>query len=304
MELALIPMDESSRPEPVLLTTLGGFLRARREQRQPEQVGLERQVGRRVPGLRRDEVATLAGVSSEYYLRLEQGRGNAPSMQVLAGLARALRLSAAESDYLHRLAGHAAPRRVGSFERPRAEIEAILRWWPGVPAYISDANLDVVAANDLMVALTDGHFRPGANVLEETFNDAGRGRLETWQSHARDAVALFRYSGDETSARYHAILRRLSTDADFRRFWDLQEVTLPNPSEIAAAIEGVGQLTISVRDFFVPELRGHMVTVFDAAPGSAADVLFRQVGDALRAAAGAPKDQALAPGDETGANLQ
>lgn len=276
-------MDESSRPEPVPRTTLGAFLRARREQRQPEQVGLERQIGRRVPGLRRDEVATLAGVSSEYYLRLEQGRGNAPSMQVLAGLARALRLNAAESDYLHRLAGHATPRRVASFERPRAEIEAILRWWPGIPAYISDANLDVVVANDLMIAITDGRFGPGANVLEETFNASGRERLETWESQARDAVALFRYSGDETSARYDAILRRLSADADFLRFWSLQEVTLPRPSEIAAAIEGIGRLSISVRDFFVPELQGHMVTVFDAAPGSTADTFFRRVADALRA---------------------
>jgi len=249
-------MDESSRPKPAPRTTLGGFLRARREERQPEQVGLERQIGRRVPGLRRDEVATLAGVSSEYYLRLEQGRGSAPSMQVLAGLARALRLSAAESDYLHRLAGHAAPRRIAAFERPRAEIEAILRWWPGIPAYISDANLDVVVANDLMVAITDGRFRSGANVLEETFN---------------------------ASERYDAILRRLSADADFLRFWNLQEVTLPDPSEITATIEGIGQLSISVRDFFVPELQGHMVTVFDAVPGSTADAFFRRVADALRA---------------------
>lgn len=289
-----MPMDESSRHESAARTTLGGFLRARREERQPEQVGLVRQVGRRVPGLRRDEVATLAGVSSEYYLRLEQGRGSAPSMQVLAGLARALRLSAAESDYLHRLAGHAVPRRVASFERPRAEIEAILRWWPGIPAYISDANLDVVAANDLMVAITDGRFRPGANVLEETFNASGRGRLETWESQARDAVALFRYSGDETSARYEAILRRLSADADFRRFWNLLEVALPDPSEIAATIDGVGHLSISVRDFFVPELRGYMVTVFDASPGSTADVFFRRLSDTLRASA----DATHAPSDD------
>lgn len=291
-------MDGSTRPEPASRTTLGGFLRARREERQPEQVGLERQVGRRVPGLRRDEVATLAGVSSEYYLRLEQGRGSAPSMQVLAGLARALRLSAAESDYLHRLAGHAAPRRIASFERPHHEIEAILRWWPGIPAYISDANLDIVVANDLMVAITDGRFRPGANVLEETFNASGRERLESWEPQARDAVALFRYSGDETSARYDAVLRRLSRDADFLRFWNLQEVTLPDPSEITATIAGVGQLSISVRDFFVPELQGHMVTVFDAVPGSTADVFFRRVADALRAPVHAQTGPAYAPRDE------
>src|SRR6185312_6469248 len=90
---------------------LGAFLRSRRERLQPQDVGLASSPRRRTPGLRREEVAVLAHISTEYYVRLEQGRAaSRPSGEVLAGIARALRLTDAESDHLHTLAGTAAAR--------------------------------------------------------------------------------------------------------------------------------------------------------------------------------------------------
>ena len=91
---------------------LADFLRARREALQPEDVGLPRGSRRRTGGLRREEVAALAGMSADYYSRIEQQRGPAPSEQMLAALARALRLSLSERDHLFALGGHPAPRRI------------------------------------------------------------------------------------------------------------------------------------------------------------------------------------------------
>src|SRR5215472_18825657 len=86
-------------------SALGDFLRARREQIRPEDVGLNSGPRRRVAGLRREELALLAGISADYYLRLEQGRDKNPSAQVLDSLARALRLDVTATEYLHQLAG-------------------------------------------------------------------------------------------------------------------------------------------------------------------------------------------------------
>src|SRR4051812_28236655 len=105
---------------------LGAFLRSRRERLRPEDVGLPAGPRRRTPGLRREEVAVLAHISTEYYVRLEQGRAPRPSGEVLAGIAGALRLTDAESDHLHILAG-TAPRRTGLHRRDvRPSILALL----------------------------------------------------------------------------------------------------------------------------------------------------------------------------------
>ncbi|MEK8174574.1 helix-turn-helix transcriptional regulator [Streptomyces sp. M19] len=115
--------------------TLGEFLRARRGQISPELAGLPAGVRRRVPGLRREEVAQLAGISPEYYLRLEQGRNLNPSDQILAALASALRLDEDAVAYLHRLAHPTPPTR-----RPRTrartnqgDLQPLLDSWPQTP---------------------------------------------------------------------------------------------------------------------------------------------------------------------------
>lgn len=277
-------MKEPEAAMDAVRTTLSDFLRARRSQCQPEQVGLRREPGRRVNGLRRDEVAFLAGVSGEYYMRLEQGRVATPSMQVLAGLARSLCLDAAASEYLYRLAGHGAPRSIALLERSQHEIDEILRWWPSIPVYITDANLDIVAANDMMAAVTQDDFIPGKNVLIQTFAAAGRDKLDSWEGLARKAIALFRYTADEESPRYAEIVRLLLKDADFLRLWELHEVSLPAPAQVEAKVDGLGELRVSVRNFSLPELHGYLVTLYDAAPGSVTEKVFQQIADHLRVA--------------------
>src|SRR3954451_3150761 len=133
---------------------LGDYLRARREQVRPEDVGI-RSIGlRRVPGLRREEVAMLAGISSDYYLRLEQGRDRNPSAQVLDALAEVLRLDADATAYLRGLAQERpAPRRTG--EKVPESILELIEGLPNNPAYVQNKYTDCLAVNPLCVALPE-----------------------------------------------------------------------------------------------------------------------------------------------------
>ncbi|WP_150254238.1 helix-turn-helix transcriptional regulator [Nocardiopsis deserti] len=150
---------------------LGGFLRARREALRPADVGLPEVAGgraRRTPGLRREEVADLAGVSVNYYERLEQARAPRPSPQVIEAIGRSLELSEAERAHLSRLAGHAPPTRPGPAEQVPAGVLALLERLGPVAAYVCDARHDILAWNDLAAALiTDFAALPPAerNVL-------------------------------------------------------------------------------------------------------------------------------------------
>lgn len=134
---------------------LGAFLRSRRERLRPEDVGLPSGSRRRTPGLRREEVAVLAHISTEYYVRLEQGRAPRPSGEVLAGIAGALRLTDAESDHLHVLAG-TAPIHTGLHRRDvRPSILALLERLPQTAGFVISATFEVLAWNDLAAALME-----------------------------------------------------------------------------------------------------------------------------------------------------
>lgn len=134
---------------------LAGFLRGRRERIGPAEVGLPAGARRRTPGLRREEVAELAFISTEYYTRLEQARAPRPSREVLAGLARALRLSDAERDHLHHLAGTPpGPPPGPSREVPRGVLDLIHRL-PGSAAFVTSATYEVLAWNALTAALME-----------------------------------------------------------------------------------------------------------------------------------------------------
>ena len=134
---------------------LGAFLRSRRERLLPEDVGLPSGPRRRTAGLRREEVAVLAHISTEYYIRLEQGRAPRPSGEVLAGIAGALRLTDAESDHLHHLAG-TAPTHTGLHRRDvRPSILALLERIPQTAAIVTSAAFEVLAWNDLAGALME-----------------------------------------------------------------------------------------------------------------------------------------------------
>src|SRR6187551_3634024 len=144
---------------------LGAYLRARRELVTPQQAGIPEVGVRRVPGLRREEVALLAGISPDYYLRLERGRDRNPSPQVLEALARVLELDDVEREYLLGL-GTARPR-ARARRRPPERVPARLHHLLAaidVPAFIEGRSFDVLASNPLAVALSP-RLRPGENRL-------------------------------------------------------------------------------------------------------------------------------------------
>ena len=130
-------------------TGFSAFLRQQRRSLTPHQVGLPSTVHRRTPGLRRQEVAQLAGISIDYYIKLEQGRGATPSAQVLSALARAFLLTRDERDYLFNLAGDTAPHTTGPSTAVSSSVRFLIENMPEVPAYVVDAAWNVLAWNEL-----------------------------------------------------------------------------------------------------------------------------------------------------------
>ncbi|MFS8198905.1 helix-turn-helix transcriptional regulator [Streptomyces sp. CWNU-52B] len=206
---------------------LGEYLRARRELVTPEQAGIPAGTNRRVPGLRREEVALLAGISADYYLRLERGRDTHPSPQVLESLARVLQLDEVELDHL---LGLAAP-------RPRP----VRKWRPepvpqrlrhllatiDVPAFVEGRAFDVLASNPLAVAFSP-RLRPGENRLRSLLLDPEeRAFHENWESAVSGFVAAFRKSTDQDvdDPRFVELVGELSlASARFRQLWARHDV--------------------------------------------------------------------------------
>ena len=185
---------------------LGAFLRSRRERLRPQDAGLPSGPRRRTPGLRREEVAVLAHISTEYYVRLEQGRAPRPSGEVLAAIAGALRLTDAESDHLHVLAG-TAPSRAGLHRRDvRPSILSLLERLPQTAAFVVSATFEVLAWNDLAAALMEDF----AELAPEDRNLARRAFLGS----ERAGVTLYGVS-DAAEFRHHVVMGLRSTRARY-----------------------------------------------------------------------------------------
>src|ERR1700735_206150 len=201
---------------------LGSYLRARRALVTPEQVGLAPGGNRRVPGLRREEVAMLAGISADYYLRLERGRDKNPSAQVLESLARVLHLDELEQEYL---LGLAAPRpkqkRRRKPERVPARLHQLLASVQ-VPAFVEGRAFDVLASNRLAVALSP-RLRPGYNRLRSLLLDPEEQAFQQdWTRSAEGFIAAFRRSiGDDIdSPRFVELAGELALSRErFRAIW-------------------------------------------------------------------------------------
>lgn len=257
---------------------LGAFLAARRAACDPEDFGVERDTRRRVAGLRRDEVAARAGISLEYYIRLEQGRVTRPSGQVTEALARALQMDAVHTAYLERLArGATTPARPVTAQTTES-LRLLLAQWPASPAYVTDSALDILAANDAMLALSGGDLGPGRNALLQTFRPESRASIVDWERVARDAIAAFRFNADPDSARVEELLAELADDPDFPRLWALHEVAQPSTFHLSAHAGDFGELEIGVQNFTPPALPGCFVTMYFAAPGSVAAQVFARLG--------------------------
>jgi len=213
----------------------GAFLRSRRERLTPAEVGLPEGFRRRTPGLRREEVALLAGVGATWYTWLEQGRDVRPSAEVLAALADALRMDTAERRHLHVL--HDRPAQERRPTGPETVEEPLMRLLGSLdrqPAYILGRRWDVLAWNRAAVAVFgDYEEREGdaRNIIHMVFaDDAHRALLVDWDILAPAALAMFRadsarYAGDPEFERLIAHLNRVSPD--FRRWWPRQEVLRP-----------------------------------------------------------------------------
>ncbi|WP_456599486.1 helix-turn-helix domain-containing protein [Blastococcus sp. SYSU DS0616] len=220
-------------PGAVTPPPLGDFLRAMRSRLRPQEVGLPASLGhRRVPGLRRQEVAELAGVSLDYYTRIEQGRVGEVSGAVLNALAKALRLSADETALLHRLG---APSR--SVPRPRSEgrlrpgTTGMLAWLT-VPAAVVNHRMDVLADNlpfRLLLARPGGRPEAVGNLVRWHFLDPwARDLLPGWRDSAAAAVAGLRLNRarNPEDPLLDALITELSgRSAEFSRMWAVPEVT-------------------------------------------------------------------------------
>ncbi|MGA1837921.1 helix-turn-helix transcriptional regulator [Herbiconiux sp. 11R-BC] len=300
-------------------TPLGEFLRARREILQPEQAGIPRLPGRRVPGLRREEVAELAGMSPDYYLRIEQGRDKRPSEQVLLALSRALQLDADGRQYLLRL-GRARPyvRNVAD-GRPTVGpgVRMLLEQWSTTPTYVTDRNQNVLAVNSLIVPFAPSLSVPGTNLLTGSFNtweeirsgltDSDEtGRIAAaWETALREMTESLRYYGDPEDPELQELVGSLSArHALFRTIW-AEYNPKPQMSGVKKVhIDPLGWIDFRWQTLEVPRSGGQFLTTFFGEAGSpaAAAIAYlaaRASGPAVRVvpsadqASGAPDTAAL-----------
>ena len=248
---------------------LGDYLRARREQLRPDDVGLVPGTRRRVPGLRREEVATLAGVSSAYLLRLEQGRDTTPSGQVVEALAQALRLDRNATEYLRRLASA-----TGSGP-PQSTVQTVTRRLRQLvdqvpfPAIVCNRYLDVLAANRYARALSPG-AAAGRNRMCSVFLDpAARERYVNWDELTDIAVCEFREAaGDLDDPRMRALFDELSAGSErFRELWARGGVGY-STGIVHMRYPGMGDLRLHRTRLDVPHSGGQLLLMYHAEPGS------------------------------------
>ena len=251
---------------------LGDHLRARREQVTPESVGLP-QVGlRRVPGLRREEVAMLAGISADYYLRLEQGRDRNPSAQVLESLARVLQLDATGTEYLLSL-GAGQPRR--RRRRPRREaVPASIRTLLGtlaLPAFVEGRCFDVLASNPLAVAFSP-RLAAGGNRLRDIFlNPAEQALYGDWKRAGTAMVAGFRASvgTDIDDPRFIELVGELSLASEtFRTLWARHDVVPWQGGAVTVHHPQVGEITLYREKLAITGTDGQLLVVYHPQPGT------------------------------------
>ncbi|MGW6600241.1 helix-turn-helix transcriptional regulator [Streptomyces sp. NPDC055036] len=274
-------------------TPLGDFLRARREALKPHDVGLPEYGRRRVPGLRREEVALLAGVSSDYYIRLEQGRENSPSPQVLEAVAQALKLDAEAAGHLNRLCLNASqrPRDWGEAE-VSPKLLRLMDGWEHTPAFVVGPALDIMAANSLATALHSG-FDRFDNLARMVFLDpAGREFYQEWERAAHSCVAEIRaaYGHDPESARIADVVAELSAGSEeFTALWRTHDVKSKSQEGKHLKHPQVGDLSIEFAAFTVNGAPHQQLVVYQAEPAGPTAAAF----ETLRAMA-APRTQSEA----------
>jgi transcriptional regulator with XRE-family HTH domain len=262
---------------------LAAFLRARRARLSPQDAGLPAIGPRRTPGLRRQEVAQLAGMSVDYYIRLEQGRGPHPSRQVLSALARALMLSTDERDYLFRMADVAPPQPT----RPSREITPGTRYlldsMPTTPAYVVDAAYNVLAWNRLATHfIGDLARQPDRNMIRWTFRRPPEHSAWSNADHVRFTKAIVadlragyaQYPGDPEIEGL--VTEMLGISPGFAEMWDAHEVEARGPMLKHVDHPEAGPIEFECQLLQIADT-GQRIITYCAAPGSATEQAFIQL---------------------------
>lgn len=257
---------------------LGAFLRARRARLHPEDAGLPPGRGaRRTPGLRREETAALAGLSIDYYTRLEQGKESNPSGPILDGLARALQLNPEEHAHLYALANHAAgrtapPASPGSRD-VRPGIRQLLETVRPCPAYVLTRTSDVLAANPEGLALFAGlaDWPPERrNTIRHLFlHPAARDLFADWDHDAEMTAAHLRSLAADTPGDPDVsalVTELLGGSAEFAPLWQRHDVRQRRSGAKRFRHPRVGELTLANEALYLAE--GQRVSIYQAEPGS------------------------------------
>jgi transcriptional regulator with XRE-family HTH domain len=270
----------------VNLPELGAFLRSRRARITPAEVGLPTGPRRRVPGLRRDEVAQLAGASVDYYIELERGRGAQPSAQMLAALARALRLDHDERDHLHRLADRPPPAVSGLSAHLQPALLALLDRLDTTPAQIITDLHETLAQNHLAKALLGepprrtGH---AASFVYRWFTEPDVRAIYPEADHPHHSkvlvhdlrAAVARRGRDPRTADLVARLRR--TGPEFTALWDTGDVAVRRGDRKRVNHPSLGTLDVHCQNLFSEDGRQRL-QFFTAPPGSPAVDQLRLLG--------------------------
>ena len=245
---------------------LGEFIKARRARVRPEEAGVKNYGRRRVAGLRRDELASLAGLSEPYLTRLEQGVDRNPSVQVLESLAGALRLDPDATAHLLALAD-SGPTRAPEPDLAD-DVQRLLDAWEAMPAYVRNRRFEVLAANKLALALAD-LYRPGRNLVRDLFLDPASHRLfPDWTQIAQQSVDALRAEADPRDPRIAELLSELRQDAEFARMWALHDVRPVRDETKRFDHPEVGALELRRQALTITGAEDQVIIVYQAAPQS------------------------------------
>lgn len=263
-------------------TALADFLRSRRAKLQPEDVGLSAGPRRRVEGLRRDEVAAVTGMSTDYYVRLEQARGPQPSEQMLAALARGLRLSTDERDYLFRMAGHSAPARTPLDTHVSPALLRVLDRLEGTPALILSSLGETLAQNRLGAALLGDHSRLTGFARSSVYRwftdpyerDIYPAEDQARQSRAQVSSLRVAYGAAGPRSRAAALLAELQRiSPEFVEVWERHDVAARFSDHKTLLHPEVGAIELDCQALFTEDQSQTLLTLTAAPRSDAAQKL-------------------------------